>query len=215
MKSLHRHDLVWLDPEADVGSFAVDAGQAELVRGWVSQGRPMVVARQCTELADDQIMLGFTIPPLRTRVGVRVHKSAVASTSRPLLLPDAIEFAPDSWRAGMNRVHALCEKTGAVARVYGSLSSQAVTGNDYVDEQSDLDVLLECNLYTEVHELLMALDGLSSTLPRIDGEIFSRTGASVAWRELAAAIRTGMPVLSKTRSEVRMMPVQEFLGCLM
>lgn len=216
MKTLQRHDLVWLDPDLDVGSFAVDDEHADLVRNWVKQGRPLVVARQCDPLATAacQLRLGFTLPPLRTRVSVRALKSAVSKTSRPLLLRDAMESAPGSWRASMSRLQALCDKTGAVVRVYGSLSNQAVTGDNYIDAGSDLDLLIECNQYTQVHELLMALESLPSSMPRIDGEIFMSTGWSVAWRELAAAIRTGAPsdVLAKSNTETRMMRISDFLS---
>lgn len=216
MNTLCRHDLVWLDSDLDVDSFAVDDEQAGLVHNWIKQGRPLVVARQCDPrvIASNQVVLGFTLPPLRTRVRVHAPRTAVTHTTRPLLLCDAMAYAPVSWLASMNRVQALCEKTAAVARVYGSLSSQAVTQDNYIDAGSDLDLLIECNKYTQVHELLMALEGLPSTMPRIDGEIFMSTGWSVAWRELAAAIRTGTPsdVLVKSDSETRMMRISDFLS---
>lgn len=213
---LRRHDLVWLDSSIAVGSFAAAAEHTDDVRGWVKQGRPLVVARQSDALARqaDQLMLGFTLPsaPMRTRISLRAPRAAIIRHTRPLLLLNVIDHAPSNWRATISSLHALCEKMGAVARVYGSLSSQAVTGENYLDAASDLDLLLECGEKTQLHSLLAALETFPLHTPRTDGEIFAPTGWAVAWRELAAAIRTGTPrqVLAKSDCETRLIPVDQF-----
>jgi phosphoribosyl-dephospho-CoA transferase len=151
---------VWLDPASDAGAFAA-VEQAEHARSWVQQGRPLVVARQSDAQAkqDDQLNLGFTLPsaPARTRIALRAPRAAIIRHSRPLLLPDAIGHAPHGWRDGMSSLHELCTKAGTVARVYGSLSSQAYSGETYVDAASDLDLLLECGMHTKLEELLAAV----------------------------------------------------------
>ena len=212
----HRHDLVWLDPKIDAGLFAATA-QSEMARDWVTQGLPLVVARQSAPPCIDanQILLGFTLPsaPARTRVSLRADRAAIIRHSRPLSLSDAMQHAPQTWQPGMNLLLALFERTGTVARVYGSLSSQAFTGRHYLDAASDLDLLLECSDASKLAELLAGLQGFPLQAPRIDGEILAASGWAVAWRELASALLTDDPrqVLAKSDRESLLLTVDEFV----
>jgi phosphoribosyl-dephospho-CoA transferase len=211
----HRHDLVWLDPSNDAGLFA-SAHHAKFARDWVKNRFPFVVARQIDELAkaSNQIMLGFTLPsaPERTRVMLRADRAAILRHSRPLLLLDAMQHAPESWHAGLHKLEMIFKKTTTVARVYGSLSSEVFTGKPYLDAASDLDLLLECSDETKLHELLAELENIPLDMPRIDGEILTASGWAVAWRELAVALRTGTPrqVLAKSDCEIRLISVEKF-----
>ncbi|GAO34759.1 phosphoribosyl-dephospho-CoA transferase [Sulfuricella sp. T08] len=211
----HRHDLVWLDPGIDAGRFVAAAEHVDCARNWVKQGRPLVVARQPEPVAGqtDPLILGFTLysAPARKRITLRASRAAIIRHSRPLLLLDTIDHAPRSWRTGIYSLHALCAKAGAVPRVYGSLSSQAFTGAKFLDEASDLDLLLECNETTQLHALLAALEAFPVQTPRIDGEILAPTGWAVAWRELAGAIRAETPrqVLAKSDCETRLISVDQ------
>ena len=210
-----RHDLIWLDPGIDAGRFAA-AEQSDLARRWVQQGFPLVVARQSDALVREanQLILGFTLPsaPMRTRVMLRADRAAIIRHTRPLLLLEAMQHAPDSWRPGLDRLHTLFEKTGTVARVYGSLSSEIFTGKSYLDAASDLDLLLECADETKLRDLLAELENFPLPVPRIDGEILSASGWAVAWRELAAALRAGKPrqVLAKSDDEACLKSIDEF-----
>jgi phosphoribosyl-dephospho-CoA transferase len=215
-----RHDLIWLDPKMDAGLFAA-ANQADIARSWVTQGFPLVVARQSAALAagSNQIVLGFTLPsaPMRTRVTLYADRAAIVRHSRPLLLIDTIQHAPENWQAGLKKLHALFEKNCTVARVYGSLSSEVITGKPYIDAASDLDLLLEYGDADKLPELLAELENCSLSEPRIDGEILSASGWAVAWHELASALRTGAPrqVLAKSNCEVRLIPIDEFIQPLL
>lgn len=213
-----RHDLVWLDPGIDAGRFVAAAEHADHARDWVNQGRPLVVARQAEQTPEKNKLLdlGFTLPsaPARRRIALRAHRAAIIRHSRPLPLVEAIGHAPCGWRAGMFSLQALCAETGAVPRVYGSLSSQTFTGASYLDEASDLDVLLECNEATQHMELLAALEAFPQRSPRIDGEILAPTGWAVAWRELAEAVRADTPrqVLAKSDCETRLIAVDQLFA---
>ncbi len=211
-----RHDLVWLDPGVDAGSFAVD-GQVQLVRQWIGQNLPFVVARQPEPLLKEanQIRLGCTLPsaPVRTRVMLRADCAAIVRHTRPLPLLDAMRYAPANWQASLERLRTLSENTRTVARVYGSLSSQIFSGKTYLDDASDLDLLLECSEDSKLHDLLAGLEAMRPSCPRIDGEVLSPGGWAVAWRELAVALRTGAPrqVLAKSDVEARLLDVDEFI----
>jgi phosphoribosyl-dephospho-CoA transferase len=211
-----RHDLAWLDPEIDAGEFASEQ-QAEYARSWVMKGFPLVVARQTdVHLSEpNQIILGFTLPsaPSRIRVMLRANRSAIIRHSRPILLSETINFAPVNWRIGLNNLVALFEKFKIVARVYGSLSSEIFSGMRYLDEASDLDLLLEISDETNLPMLLAELGDFPLSLPRIDGEILSSSGWAAPWRELTTALHTGSSckVLAKSISEIRLIPAEEFI----
>lgn len=218
---LHRHDLVWLDPSIDAGELTASAEHARYARDWMERGWPLVVARQSEPIPEqgNLLALGFTLPsaPVRKRIALCAPRAAILRHSRPLSLMDAINHAPRSWRAGMFSLQALCAETGAVPRVYGSLSSQAFTGTSYLDAASDLDLLLVCSEATQHLELLAALETFPRLSPRIDGEILMPTGWAVAWRELAEAVRAGAPrqVLAKSDHETRLIPVDELFKNLL
>ena len=209
-----RHDLVWLDPAMHSAWFASD-GEADPARTWIKRGFPLVVARQTEDHAclSDQIILGFTLPsaPVRTRVSLRANRAAIIRHARPLLLADAIDHAPKSWRDSLKLLHVLFTNTVTEARTYGSLSSQIFTGMNYLDEKSDLDLLLECGEITKLRELLLALESFSPNHPRLDGEIVFPSGWAVAWREFAVALRNGVPrkVLAKSDREISLVSVED------
>ncbi len=213
--SYFRHDLVWLDPEIDAGKFA-SKDQEEQTRNWVKKNLPLVVARQSIPLAKEshQLVIGFTLPsaPMRTRVTLKADRAAIIRHRRPILLRDAIQFAPEHWRSNMGNLNVLCETSGVTARIYGSLSSEIFTGIKYLDDASDLDLLLECGDDTKLAELLAQLESFQG-MPPIDGEIVATSGWAVAWRELATVLRSGTTgqVLAKSDYEIRMVPIEAFM----
>lgn len=200
---LRRHDLAWIDPGIDPGSIISTHVGATLE--WIRLLHPLVVTRQ-PAIEGDAIALGYTLAPGRKRIALTVPRSGIIHRARPLLLDDAIGHAPEDWHAGMQRVQEICDSAGAVARVYGSLSTQAFTGENCLSRESDLDLLLECNEHTRFEELLQALESVRH--PRLDGEILMPSGWAVAWRELLNA----KSVLAKSDSEVRLFPAREYLA---
>jgi phosphoribosyl-dephospho-CoA transferase len=215
MEGFRRHDLVWLDPDTDLAECVASAEHIEAAGNWIQQNWPLVVARQsdAAALQAGQMQLGFTLPsaPARSRIALRVPQAAIISYSRPLLLKDAIAYAPQSWRAPMSVVAEICAANAVVARVYGSLSTQAFTQKNYLDAASDMDVLFECSKDTQLHKLFAELQTLAGKSPRLDGEISATNGWAVAWRELAAALQAQPPVklLAKSYSETRLLSVEQ------
>jgi phosphoribosyl-dephospho-CoA transferase len=213
--SFRRHDLVWLDPEIDARRFATD-DRTGVVRDWARQHLPFVVTRQSGPTLGDarQISLGLTLPsaPARTRVALCADRGAIVRHARPLSLSDAMLHVPVGWRASLEQVRLLAENTRTAVRVYGSLSSQIFTGNRYLDAASDVDLLLECNAETNLRALLAGLEDMPASAPRIDGEVMLPDGWAIAWRELAAVLRTGVPrqVLAKSDCEIRLLDVDAF-----
>jgi len=215
MEGFRRHDLVWLDPDADMAALLGDDEHAEIASSWIRQNWPLVVARQPDEAARQAgyMQLGITLPsaPARSRVSLRVPHTAIITYSRPLLLKDAIAYAPQAWRDQLVAVSEICEVNTVVARVYGSLSTQAFTSQNYVDESSDVDVLFECSKDTQLRKLFDGLQALAEQTPRLDGEVIATSGWAVAWRELAAALSAGTQgkVLAKSYNETRLIAIDQ------
>lgn len=218
MEGFRRHDLVWLDPDSDLASFVACDEHVATASNWVQNNWPLVVARQsdAAALQAGQMQLGFTLPsaPARTRVALRVPQAAIISYSRPLLLKDAIAYAPAEWREHLSAVAEICATHAVLARVYGSLSTQAFTGHNYLDAESDVDVLFECGKDTSAQELTAELSALAAQALKIDGEILTPNGWAVAWRELSAAMQTGAPgeVLAKSYHEARLLALDQLFG---
>jgi len=221
---LQRHDLVWLDAAsaADAGAFARDARCADIVRDWVAQRRPLVVASQPDDLAAGCVALGISLasPRARQRVCLRVPRRLIVLHWRALPLPSAIESAPPHWRAPMVRIEQLCRRLGIRAGVYGSLAFQILTGQDYLTPDSDLDLLFDCPSGVDLPALLAGLLATEFGALRVDGEVRLPGGWAVPWRELAIAFaaseanaaKAPAQVLAKSDSAVRLIDVDEFVA---
>lgn len=205
---VRRHDLVWLDPGFEPAGSACDDPIAS--RSRLRAGLPFVVARQ-HDLDATRLRVGFTLPGTgrRTRIGLIAPRAAIARQAPPPRLRDAIAAAPASWRGPMDRLAASCERLGMTPRLYGSLAQQLVSGERCLHADSDLDVLIDLEPSEALAPLLRALRAPGTARPRIDGEIRSRGGWSVAWRELAAALLDGSRpfCLAKSDRDVRLLPV--------
>lgn len=215
---LQRHDLVWLEAatSADVGAYACDARHAAIVRDWVAQRRPLVVATQPEDLAAEFVALGISLasPAKRQRVCLRVPRHLISKHWRPLPLVSAILSAPESWRAPMGSIERLCSRLGIRAGVYGSLAFQILTRQDYLTPDSDLDLVLDCPPEADLPALLAGLQATESGALRVDGEVRLRGGWAVPWRELAMALEGNGPaqVLAKSDRAVRLIDVDEFVA---
>jgi phosphoribosyl-dephospho-CoA transferase len=97
------------------------------------------------------------------------------------------------------------------ARVYGSLSWQAVSGLSYVHSGSDIDLVCEVSAPDQLPKLIQLLKTEAQKLDRrLDGEIRFPDGSAVAWLELANV--SGDPaaeLLIKSNADTRMARVSE------
>lgn len=218
---LQRHDLVWLDAAgaAAAGACAHAARHAGIVRDWVAQHRPLVVATQPDDLPAGCVALGISpaSPRPRQRVCLRVPRRLIVQHWRALPLASAIASAPAHWRAPMARIERLCRRLGIRAGVYGSLAFQILTRQDYLTPDSDLDLLFDCPPGADLPALLAGLRATESGALRIDGEVRLPGGWAVPWRELALALEANdanapARVLAKSDRAVRLMTVDDFVA---
>lgn len=214
-----RHDLIWLAPDAAAGGWHAAPGDHAALRAWIARGRPLVVARRPADPPPgcaDWLGAGFTLPGTgpRRRVAALVAPQAVVRRRAPLGVEEALPHAPAHWQPTLRSLLAACREAGLTPRVYGSIVTQAVTGEPCLRPDSDLDVLIDCADRRAVHAALAALRGHADAQPRIDGELRLANGWAVAWRELAAADEHGgeARVLAKSDDAVALIPAARALS---
>lgn len=190
--TLARHDLAWLrDPSRAAVWVAAPALWPEVER-WSRTGRPFVVRRRQVDDPPDGVPLGLPLPPAkgRVRIALVVDSRAVVRTGAPPSLDDVVDAAPGRWRPALRQVAAEARDVGAVLRVYGSLAWQHLTGEAYVTDESDADLLALARDHEELRRLCALLSRREADRhPRLDGEIVLPDGGAVAWRELVGGQR--------------------------
>jgi len=210
-----RHDLVWLSPgwpRALVLPLAPEAlREAER---WLARGLPAVASRLDARAGEEAVALGIALPPApeRRRISLSVAPGAVVRVERPLRLAGALASAPAGFRPKLEALCVDARALGLSLGVYGSLSWQHLSGDRYLTESSDVDVLLEPRTRAELAgalELFRSRAALDR--PRLDGELLLEGGRGVSLRELLANPRR---VLVKSRTSVSLLSLSLALGSL-
>jgi phosphoribosyl-dephospho-CoA transferase len=163
---------------------------------------------------DGDLRLGFTLPGtgVRRRVGLRVPRAAIAAHQPPPALEAVVGFAPETWRGSLEALALALRGAGLFPRAYGSLVTQAVSGETCLRPDSDIDLLIDCGSRDEALAALAILARHGDGPPRIDGEIRMADGRAVAWRELALALDAGGQVLVKSDTDLHLLSPEAFLG---
>lgn len=205
---LRRHDLAWIDPSC----CGVSCEDAAALRAWAARHLPLVVGRQ--DGHPDGVRMGFTLPGTgqRQRVGARVPRAAILVHGAPPRLEDMVVYSPLAWQAPLARVAYDLDEAGLTPRAYGSLVTQAFSGEACLRPDSDVDILIDCDSREAALAALDVLARHGDASPRLDGELRMPSGWAVAWRELALARARGGQVLAKSDSDLQLMSPDDFLG---
>lgn len=205
---LRRHDLAWIDPAHPGVSCAA---RAEL-EAWTARRLPLVVGRQ--DGRPGGVRLGFTVPGTgpRRRVEVRASPAAILVHGAPPPLEDLLAYGPPEWQAPLAEVAKDLLRAGLKPRAYGSLVTQAFSGEACLRPGSDVDILIDCASREAALAALAILARHGEEAPRLDGELRMPHGWAVAWRELARTLEAGGQVLAKSDTDLRLMSPEEFLG---
>jgi len=209
-----RHDLVWLRPRwrgSLLSSLSPDA--AALAQGWLDRGLPAVTSRLDARAAAGAVTLGIALPPApeRRRVSFTVAWEAVAAVARPLRLCGVLRSAPAPFQPALESLCADARAVGLSLGVYGSLAWQHLSGDPYLREGSDVDLLVEPQTQSELSRALELLGSRASlSRPRLDGELVLG-GCGFSWRELLSSPRR---VLMKSPASVSLVSLSEVLGWL-
>jgi phosphoribosyl-dephospho-CoA transferase len=76
-------------------------------------------------------------------VAIEVAVELIERVAPPALLRDVIDAAPVLWQDSLRSIERAHTDVGLEARVFGSLGWQALTGLDYLHDQSDLDLVID------------------------------------------------------------------------
>ncbi|WP_426338470.1 malonate decarboxylase holo-[acyl-carrier-protein] synthase [Pseudoduganella sp. S-14] len=216
-----RHDLAWLTREGwqDVLATATPGtpAHAALAR-WAACDWPLVVRRRDdaaqvpasasghTGAHAGDICLGLAAPPdpvsaAKLRLPLRVPARHIARHSAPMALDAVVQALPARWQAPFARLATA--SAGLDLRVFGSLALQALTGQAYLRDASDIDLLFRPRDGFELDAGTLLLASFLDELP-LDGEIIFPSGQAVAWKEWFTARAHTERVLVKSHASVKL-----------
>ena len=199
---LTRHDLVWLDRTNWRGALA-PSGTATLIRPWHSEtaerelerwferGLPAVVCRQ-EAVGPGRVAVGvaLSLSSGKLKVPLTVRQETIVRSAPPLQLQTAAESLSKAWRDALQELVVASSAVGIAFRVYGSVAWQHLSGETYVTESSDVDLLWRADDGAMLDAGLAVLSRWQRQSGiRADGEVRFANGAAVAWPELLNAPR--------------------------
>lgn len=215
-----RHDLVWLSGRGWEQALAsAPAPARKALEGWCRAGWPAIVRRAEPGQGAGQLSIGFAFPPhadgTKLRVAGRIDGAEVEKHMAPLSLAGALDGVPVRWQPALASLEQEACALGLALRVYGSVALQALTGQPYLNEQSDIDLLLRPIDRAQLDRALALLDDYASVLP-LDGEVVFPDGRAVAWKELASSLdgAAGNRVLVKEVGRVSLAKVDDLLATM-
>lgn len=169
-----RHHLIYLNRQAEFSIASMHADKKAIeqqIKAWLAKGLPCIYARQLTQSLPAHVNLGLPLlyDNIKHRVSLRVMPSSV---QKQQLLPQLMEmpnFFAHNFRIELAKI-AVLEHISDIA-VYGSFLFHYLSGQNYVNEVSDLDLLFNYQGYS-----LAFLDELIKVLTKefkrtIDGEV--------------------------------------------
>ncbi|KQV61952.1 hypothetical protein ASE26_09580 [Duganella sp. Root198D2] len=173
---------------------------------WADADWPLVVRRRDDAAQSEDACLGLAAPPdpasgAKLRLPLRVPSQHIARHSAPLPLDAVTDALPAHWRASFARLAE--SRAGLDLRVFGSLALQALTGQAYLRDASDIDLLFRPRDSAELDEGTLLLASHHDELP-LDGEIIFPSGQAVAWKEWFTTRARAERVLVKSQDGVKL-----------
>lgn len=184
---MRRHDLVYLHTSAAFTSAcaAEGSGLADEVRAWIALGRPLVMTRQA---GGPGVQLGLTLPLRqgRKRLAIQVAREHIAAVLPPIRIQRCLERLPGPSAKAMADLATAVAACGANIGIFGSLAWEVLTGEDYRNADSDIDIICDVTTSAQLKSVMAALGEAADCLHcRLDGEVRMPDGLAVSWRELA------------------------------
>jgi phosphoribosyl-dephospho-CoA transferase len=210
-----RHSLVWLN-DAGWQNLRVDEAHLPVVQRWQQSRWPLIVRRRDADAANDEVCLGIALPPdaqgNKLRIPLRVSSNGIHASQAPISIAKTIPHAGPRWRDALERFQRDAKEEGIQIHVYGSLALQALTGQAYLRETSDIDLLLAPRDRCELERMLDLLQRYRHVLP-LDGELEFPDGTAVAWKEWMQARGEGSHrILVKRAADVALLRVDDLLA---
>jgi phosphoribosyl-dephospho-CoA transferase len=210
---IQRHDLVFVSEDGwrTLLEKRADLAGNPLIARWVDNGWPLVKRRVAPDDGEG-VPLGLPLPPFagKGRLSVLIDPRMIVAIAPPPTLRAARETTLPGWRSTLDAIEQLASWHSIEARVFGSVAWQALTGLDYVADQSDLDLLLSVRREAGLRAFTQSLSAIEARAPmRLDGELTFGDGLAISWRELHAGTRE---ILVKTADDAYLADRSFFLG---
>jgi phosphoribosyl-dephospho-CoA transferase len=203
-----RHTLIWplASEHARIMAEARDEPRRAALDLWRAHDWPLVVRRNddIGMVSLDRVAAGLPLPPShgKSRLALHLRCSGIARCEAPLALGAVARTLPPPWQRPLAALDDATRKAHVHLSVFGSAAWQAITGLDYLHDDSDLDLLFRPANVDEIDRVVSLYERWErETHRRIDGEILFSGGDAVAWREWAHAER-GARVLAKNIDRV-------------
>lgn len=188
------------------------------VVAWLEADRPLVVVRQPDNKASEIISVGLALPPAqgKRRIALSVAAYDIARYTPPLLLVNAIAYAPAAWQPALSELDAAAHHLDIELRVFGSLAWQALSGIRYLTPQSDIDLLWHPLSHAQLQQGIALLERWEqSSGLRADGEVLFGGSSAVSWREWSKLkSNDAQRVLVKRASSAELVDARELLEML-
>lgn len=216
-----RHSLIWLTNRGWQEALAsVAPDDWNTVNQWRRQDWPVIARRTEPGNIGHQVYAGIAPPPvcnerIKRRIPLCVARTGVKKIAYPLRLDAIIPSVPTLWRTSLAALDAEAKNQGMSFLVYGSMALQTLTGQSYLTEQSDIDLLFYPVTGAQLAQGLALLRRHATSLP-LDGEIIFPSGQAVAWKEWsnATVLAHHTQVLVKHIHGIQLCSVQALLMTL-
>lgn len=191
-----RHSLAWLTGAGwEASRNNVEPALHLTLERWQRADWPTIVRRTEPGTESNHICLGIALPPdpvtrHKKRIAIHAPVTEISRSSRPLAIGAAVGSAPARWQGTLGLLATEATRQGLVFEVYGSVALQALTGNSYITESSDIDILFSPLTRPQLESGIALLQQYAALLP-LDGEILFPLGQGVAWKEWVQARHGG------------------------
>lgn len=188
---------------------------------WQQQEWPAVVRRRDAAAGDDEVCIGFALPPqdgYKPKVAATVKIAHILEHQSALSLNSVINAAPAPWQETLRQLQIEASVAGIRFRVYGSLAMQFLTGQTYIGASSDVDLLFRPQDQEHLVTGLALLVQYQKQMA-LDGEIIFPQDQAVAWKEWLLSDSVLDPdnhqkVLVKDLQQVRLMEKRDLIHTL-
>jgi phosphoribosyl-dephospho-CoA transferase len=185
IEQFQRHDLVWLSDQAWSDIFSRQTQNSEDLQRWQHEEWPAVVLRRDADAADDEVCIGFDLSLTDGRkpyIFARTRVENIIEHQSSLSLSTVIPVAPVAWQAALRELNLEATAAGVRLRVYGALALQFLTGLNYLDTNSRIDILFRPQDHKHLVAGLTLLQRYRGQIP-LDGEVIFPRGQAVSWKE--------------------------------
>ncbi|AAZ18993.1 putative malonate decarboxylase, subunit E [Psychrobacter arcticus 273-4] len=215
---MHRHDLVYLQPEEafTMLNASLPLAVIQAVDNMIMAEQPFTVCRQSTQYLS-KVATSHIENNCKYRLALQLSNPPKVTTL-PLALENLIPSLPNDIQQETRCFIDQCRNLGADIYVYGSFANQYFTNLPFVNPTSDLDILIIVNNMDMLARILVEIEIFKQFVRskvdlRIDGEVRLNSHNDVSFNELIHALISDIPtVLVKTIYEVELQTIDVLLG---